>query len=229
MSDDTLDMQTLHSLCRLHGFDLPSAVIKMLLAYLELLLKWNKTMNLVGPGSWQKILVELLLDSFHLAIFLNSLGLPPQPECWDFGAGAGLPGLPLRMVWPQGNYTMVEAREKRALFLQNALATCGLASASNRVYRGRVENFLADNCMADKKADLLLSRAFMPWPKLLELAEGKLAPQGLVVCLTLEESPQEVPAPWELIVSYCYSPFVQEAAPLPIVKKRYFWACRQRL
>ena len=44
--------------------------------------------------------------------------LPESPETWDLGAGAGIPGIPLRLVWDSGTFTLVEVREKRVLFLE---------------------------------------------------------------------------------------------------------------
>lgn len=213
-------LAALAAVCRAHGFELQDQSLRGLDVYLELLLKWNKAMNLVGHAGREEILEDLILDSFHLAAFLEGLPLPEGPECWDFGAGAGLPGVPLRLLWQPGNYWMVEAREKRALFLQNVLAACSLPGT--KVWRGRVEKFME----TARPADLLISRAFMPWPQLLELVRGKLAPQGLVVCLTLEEAPAALPESlaghWRLLRAQRYSP-----SALHSDKFRHFWAFEQ--
>ena len=157
-----------------------------LLAYLSHLAKWNRVMNLVGPDTWQDILHSLIVDSAHLALFLESLDgvLPEKPECWDLGAGAGLPGIPLRMLWGRGQYTLVEAREKRALFMQTVSALCELTDRV-RVFRGRVEAFMP----ARPAANLVVSRAFMPWEKMLGFVGPSVAPAGLAVFLTLEPAP----------------------------------------
>ena len=210
-----IDKKELAALCEKHGYPLAAPALESLAAYLEILLKWNKVMNLVGPQSWQQITAGLVMDSFHLAGFLNALPLPQDPVCWDFGAGAGLPGIPLRMVWPQGEYIMVEAREKRALFLQGALAACKLAGT--KVIRGRVEQFMAQT---PKRADLMISRAFMPWRKVLELVTGKLVPGAHVVCLTLEPEPEGIPAAWQVAATRRYE-------PTPGVT-HYFWAFREK-
>ncbi len=93
----------------------------LLAAYLGLLVKWNSRMNLVGPSAWPEILETLVQDSWHLADLLESLD--PQPaETLDLGAGAGLPGIPLRVFWTSGDYWLVEPRQKRALFMEQAAA-----------------------------------------------------------------------------------------------------------
>jgi 16S rRNA (guanine527-N7)-methyltransferase len=235
MPDNVCDAQTLKILCLRHGFELPEAVVTKLALYLGLLVKWNRAMNLVGQTNWREILDDLVLDSFHLAEFLAALPLPPNPECWDFGAGAGIPGIPLRMVWPEGNYILVEARKKRALFMRNVLAVCGMASKSTKVYHGRAERFLAqahDGLSQAGKADLLLSRAFMPWRDFLDLIWGNISNRGLAVCLTLEAAPKNCPggrasseshSMWELVADRLYSP-----SALHPEKKRHFWAFRRR-
>ncbi|MDR2893122.1 MAG: class I SAM-dependent methyltransferase [Deltaproteobacteria bacterium] len=217
----------LEQICAGQGFALGEDALDGLAAYLELLGKWNKVMNLVGPHALPEILRELILDSFHLARFLEDLPLPEAPESWDFGAGAGLPGVPLRLVWQAGAYTMVEAREKRALFLQNALAACSAHDPAHylsrtSVYRGRAENFISERLMQKKPGDLLISRAFMPWEKLLPFAHDGLSADGRVIFLTLTPAPvlpSELAANWKLEAERAYAS--------PAGKQRYFWALKK--
>lgn len=178
--------------CRAAGWTLEPAHAEKLAVYLELLMRWNRAMNLVGAHSWVEILERLVLDSFELARFLNR-EVPPErtesvlgqdaeaafPSCWDLGAGAGLPGIPLRIVWERGEYWFVEAREKRALFLSTVLARISLPGT--HVFRGRAEAF-----MPGRQADLVLSRAFMPWREVLALVRNHIAPGGRVILLTRE-------------------------------------------
>ena len=123
----------------------------------------------------------------------EELPLPEQPLTWDLGSGAGLPGIPLRMVWTRGGYYMVEVREKRALFLSSALARLQLPST--HVFRGSVEHFFQGQYYP---ADCIVSRAFMPWPDLLELTLPRLRPEGVLVILALTPAPERLPAPWRL-------------------------------
>ncbi|MCH5276279.1 MAG: class I SAM-dependent methyltransferase [Desulfovibrionaceae bacterium] len=154
-------------------------------------MRWNGAMNLVGTHSWAETLDRLVFDSFELARFLSADILPEagasaqgthtaSPCLWDLGAGAGLPGIPLRIVWPRGEYWLVEAREKRAIFLSTVLTR--IALPGTHVFRGRAEAF-----MPGRQADCVISRAFMPWPKLLRLVRPYLAPGGYVILLTKED------------------------------------------
>ena len=165
MQRKSVDRKELARLVAATGAEVPQAALEPLAEYLEMLCQWNKAMNLVGPHTWQDILGRLAVDSFHLAAFLDKLDLPEAPLCWDLGAGAGLPGIPLRMVWTRGAYYMVEVREKRALFISSVLSRLQLPST--HIFRGPVEHFFQGQYY---KADCILSRAFMPWRQLLELA-----------------------------------------------------------
>ena len=202
--------ETVAALCRAVSCPAPEAAMPDLAVYLELLMRWNKAMNLVGARTWQSALSRLIADSFHLAGFLDALEIGPEPLSWDLGAGAGLPGIPLRMAWSKGRYWLVEAREKRALFLSTVLSRISLPGT--RVFRGRAEAFFAAQ---ENKADLILSRAFLPWPEVLELVRGRLAPGGAVVFLALEPAPSVLPAPWTCAAQRQYA---ADGAP------RWFWA-----
>jgi len=162
------------------GFDLTKAQAGLLSQYLTLLLKWNRAMNLVGRATWPEVFRDLAADSLHLAGFLAGLSLPEQPLTLDLGAGAGLPGIPLRVLWGAGDYVLVELREKRAVFLRQAVAELQQAGGlpGVRVFHGRAEAAQAElkRLGLRPRADLIVSRAFMPWPKLLPLAAELLAP-----------------------------------------------------
>jgi len=136
-----------------------------LAAYLGLLESWNRKTNLVGPRAWPEMLSELVADSWHLADLLASLGLPDDTVTFDFGAGAGIPGLPLRVFWKTGRYVMIEPRAKRAGFLRQCAAMMRLKDTE--VFEGRAED-------VREKADVCLSRAFQPWREFLETSRQYL-------------------------------------------------------
>lgn len=190
------------------GFPLSGKPLADLAAYLGRLIKWNKAMNLVGAATWEEALDDLVVDSFHLAAFLQKLPTTQNPVSWDLGAGAGLPGIPLRLVWREGTYTLIEAREKRALFMQTVLA--GIDLGDTKVFHGRAEEFFRSG----DKADLMVSRAFMPWRDMLSLAGDFLSPSGEVLFLTLSAAPDSLPEPWRLRAQTSY---------MACGKERWFW------
>ena len=191
------------------GFTPGDGECRELALYLGMLEKWNRVMNLVGRASWRGILDTLIVDSLHLAGFIRGLPLPAAPLCRDLGAGAGLPGIPLRILWREGSYALIEAREKRALFLKTVLASCPLPGVS--VFQGRAEAFMA----ANPPAHLTVSRAFMPWEEVLALIAPHTEPGGLCVFLTLAPLPQNLPEGWRALSEHAYAVGNDT---------RYFWA-----
>lgn len=201
------------------GLAVPAEPAEKLATYLELLEKWNRKMNLVGPPKWQEMLETLIVDSIHLAEFLGSLGLAEKPLCLDLGAGAGLPGIPLRMLWQQGKYWLVEVRQKRAGFMRTALSRLDLPGTF--VFNGKAEEALArlEAETGGSTADLILSKAFMPWRELLDFTSPMLSHGGMLVILSNDEPPEAMPQGWELA----------SAASYPIAgKTHYFWAVTQK-
>ncbi len=216
-----LTPQLLAEVCASWPVKVQEQTLEPLAQYLTLLMRWNKVMNLVGARHWQECMTNLMVDSFHLAKFLQTLPLSATEEfqTLDLGAGAGLPGIPLRMVWQEGSYHLIEVREKRALFMGNVLAQVPLPRTY--VFRGRVEEFFAKEQEEGKAgADMIVSRAFMPWAQMLDLVGPALKAQGRVVFLTLEPAPkallQEIG--WQAEAEYAYKVHGD---------KRYFWSVQR--
>ena len=180
------------------GQDLAMDQAVPLAAYLDLLVRWNRRMNLVGARTWQEAAL-LALDSLPLARLLDRLPLPAAPCVWDLGAGAGLPGIPLRCVWKRGVWHLVEAREKRALFLRQAVFALKLEAT--KVFMGRAEAFMA----REGACDCLVSRAFMPWERLLAFAGPRVASGGFAVFMRNESlAGAPLPEGWRLHAEAAY-------------------------
>ncbi|MFA6810898.1 MAG: 16S rRNA (guanine(527)-N(7))-methyltransferase RsmG [Desulfoplanes sp.] len=180
------------------GRKLTNEQARSLTIYLELLEKWNKKMNLVGPRDWQTMLATLMIDSWNLADVLQSLDLGDGFRTLDLGAGAGLPGIPLRVFWDQGEYILVEPRQKRAIFMRTVLATMGLGHI--KVAGCRIENL--DQSLLP--ARLVVSRAFCPWRDFLAIAEPLLGKDGYCLVMSNEPAPTDVPSGWHLVRTVPY-------------------------
>ncbi|MDR2821007.1 MAG: class I SAM-dependent methyltransferase [Desulfovibrio sp.] len=209
MHRNTVDRREVARIAANAGLKLPRAVVGDLAVYLEMLCQWNAVMNLVGFRAWRDILVRLVFDGFYLAEFLEKLHLPENALSWDLGSGAGLPGIPLRLVWGRGTYYLVEVREKRALFLTNVLARLQLADT--HVFHGSAENFFQKQAL---QANCIVSRAFMPWRSLLDTVFPRLRSGGFLIISTLTPAP-EMPEAWRLAGTHSY-----EAGG----DTRWFWA-----
>ena len=79
MQRQSVDRKELARLVAATGAEVPQTALEPLAEYLEMLCQWNKAMNLVGPHTWKDMLARLVVDSFHLAAFLDKLDLPEAP------------------------------------------------------------------------------------------------------------------------------------------------------
>jgi 16S rRNA (guanine527-N7)-methyltransferase len=116
------------------GVPLGEADVPRLVAYADLLAKWNPKVRLVGPDDVATILAEQVTDSLGFVPALAALG----PTTWiDVGAGGGLPGLVLAMLMPGRHLVLVEPIAKKTAFLAHAAATLGLDNVT--ILTGRLE------------------------------------------------------------------------------------------
>ena len=167
--------------------------------YLELLEKWNTKMNLVGPRDWQSMLSTLIIDSWNLSDVLHALDLGDGSRTLDLGAGAGLPGIPLRVFWDRGEYVLVEPRQKRAIFMRTVLASMKLQRIM--VAGCRIENL--DQALLP--ARLVVSRAFCPWRDFLAIAAPLLEPGGYCLVMSRDAEPSDIPSGWDVVRTVSYS------------------------
>lgn len=113
------------------GQELTTGAQDQLIAFLELLAKWNRTYNLTAIRDPIRMISHHVLDSLAVRPHL------PAGSLADVGAGAGLPGIPLAIAEPGRRVTLNDANHKKAAFLQQAVIELGLANAE--VHLGRVQ------------------------------------------------------------------------------------------
>jgi len=120
------------------------------------LLRWNQAYNLTAITDPGEVLTHHLLDSLSAHADLAGESVA------DVGTGAGFPGLPLAIVHPQRRFTLMDAVDKKLRFIAHAARELGLKNVSTR--HGRVEEM-----KPDQPYDTVITRAFAPLPRMLEL------------------------------------------------------------
>ncbi|MFN3594853.1 MAG: 16S rRNA (guanine(527)-N(7))-methyltransferase RsmG [Thiobacillaceae bacterium] len=104
------------------GLSLDAPRVEALLAYLDLMAKWNRAYNLTAITDPQRMLSHHLLDSLAVLPHIDAGRL------LDVGSGAGLPGIPLALARPELKVTLLEASQKKAAFLQQAVIELKLSN-----------------------------------------------------------------------------------------------------
>ena len=156
------------------GLKLPPATLEQFLVYLTELQLWNAKINLTGLKTDRDIVIKHFLDSLAVLPFLADAA-----SLLDLGSGAGFPGLVLKLAWPQVALTLVEARQKKASFLEY------LASRFRLTWVEVVQTHLTPSLARQRqpKVAAVVSRAALILPRLLEVAAPLLAPEGVVLAL----------------------------------------------
>jgi len=151
---------------------LPPGAAEKLLAYLELLAKWNKTYNLTA------IRDPLLAVSLHLLdslVVLRELS-DRAGALADVGSGGGLPGIPLAIAEPARRITLNDANEKKGAFLRQAVIELGLHNAD--VHVGRAESWRPAERFA-----VVISRGFASVVDFLAACRHLAAPGGVLAAM----------------------------------------------
>lgn len=142
-----------------------------LLAYLDLLGKWNRVHNLTAVREPERMVVLHLLDSLAVLPHVAGAG-----TLLDVGTGAGLPGIPLAVARPDLAVTLLDASHKKATFLRQAKAELELGNvevACERVERWRPA----------RGFDVVVSRAFAELADFVAQAGHLVAPGGAMLAM----------------------------------------------
>jgi 16S rRNA (guanine527-N7)-methyltransferase len=156
------------------GLELAPATLEHLQTYLKELKLWNAKTNLTALKTDRDIVIKHFLDSLAVLPFLDGAA-----SVTDLGSGGGFPGLVLKLARPHLALTLVEARERKAAFLEYLVARFKLTGAL--VVQTHLTPALARKW--EPKVAAVVSRAAFILPGLLELAAPLLAPGGVVLAL----------------------------------------------
>lgn len=117
------------------GVEVSPAQQQQLLAYLALLIKWNKAYNLTAVRDPDEMVSRHLLDSLSVVPYVRDAG-----DNWlDVGSGGGMPGVPLAILFPERRLTLLDSNGKKTRFLTQVKLELKLANLE--VIHSRVEAF----------------------------------------------------------------------------------------
>lgn len=150
-----------------------------LLDYLALLQKWNRVYNLTAIRDEKEMFVKHLLDSLSVAPYVSSKRLI------DVGTGAGLPGIPLAILFPNRQIDLLDSNSKKTRFLIQAKADLGLQNV--QVVQERVERYQPEILY-----DGIISRAFASLDDMLHWTRHLLAPNGCWWAMKAQKTQDEV-------------------------------------
>jgi 16S rRNA (guanine527-N7)-methyltransferase len=152
------------------GLTLPDDASLKLLAYVELLAKWNRTYNLTAIREPERMVSHHLIDSLSVLPHL------PPGTLVDVGSGGGLPGIPIAIAQPRRRVTLNDSNHKKGAFMQQAAIELGLANVE--VHTGRAEDW-----HPEAPFDGAISRAFAELADFIAACRHLVKPEGFFAAM----------------------------------------------
>jgi len=171
------------------GLTLPTGAVALLSAYIDVLHAWNQRYNLTAVREPGQMVSRHVLDSLSVAPFLHGHSI------LDVGSGAGLPGIPLAVAFPERRFVLLDSNGKKFRFLTHAVTVLGLKNAE--VVQMRAEDYRPTEGFATVICRALTSLAdFLGWTSHLGVPGGRwLAMKGAHP----EAELQQLPAAFRLV------------------------------
>ena len=169
------------------GFPLTDRQKEQYERYFELLVEWNEKINLTAITEKDEVYLKHFYDS--IAPILQGL-IENQPiRLLDIGAGAGFPSLPMKILFPELDVTIIDSLNKRINFLH--LLTDELGLSGVHFYHGRAEDFAQDKAFR-AQFDIVTARAVARMQVLSELTIPYLKVGGRLLALKASNAPEEL-------------------------------------
>jgi 16S rRNA (guanine527-N7)-methyltransferase len=148
--------------------------------YIDILMRWNAKMNLTAIRDPENIVMRHFGESFYLARKLAEWGISRRSadtgegsaKVVDVGSGAGFPGIPLKIACPSVGLTLVEAQQRKAVFLKEVLRALELEA---EVINVRAEELARSRA---ESADVVTLRAVERFEAVLPTAARLVRPKG---------------------------------------------------
>lgn len=170
------DLKQLH-------LELSKKQILQFISYYELLIDWNSRMNLTAITEFEDVLKKHFIDSLSLISAVSDLA-QKQYDLIDVGTGAGFPGIPLKIAFPNLKITLLDSLNKRIQFLNEVI--CKLELQDIEAVHGRAEDFAKPDQFRERY-DLCVSRAVANLATLSEYCIPFVKPGGFFISYKSEK------------------------------------------
>ena len=166
------------------NIELSDLQLEQVYKYMKLLLEWNKTMNLTGITDPEEIIIKHFIDSLTVVNKIEK-----NNTIIDVGSGAGFPGIPIKIAFPETNILLLDSLNKRISFLNEVIEKLDLKNI--KTIHGRAEDFGRDKNYREK-FDIATARAVAPLNVLIEYLMPFVKMGGKCLCMKGSNSSEEI-------------------------------------
>ncbi len=155
--------------------------------FITLLQKWSKVHNLTALSNTEDILTKHIADSLSIHSYIKG------DRIIDVGTGAGFPGIPLALIFPEKSFTLLDSDRKKIGFLIEVKRVLQLPNV--RLINQRAEDFHPEALF-----DIVVTRAVSSLPNIIECTAHLLNPEGVCVAMKaqINESEKKLPVAFQL-------------------------------
>ena len=182
--DKQLFRQDLEQKARQIQINLDEKQVDQFYKYMELLLEWNEKINLTAITEPKEIILKHFIDSITISSYINN-----DEKVLDIGSGAGFPGVPLKILKKESEFTLLDSLNKRINFLTNVIQNLNLEKI--RAVHGRAEEFIKISGERESY-DIVTSRAVAKLNVLLEYMLPFTKIGGKCICMKAFEIDEEL-------------------------------------
>ena len=177
-------ISTLIQECKKQNIELDESKAKALKEYKELLVEWNEKMNLTAITEDYEVIVKHFVDCLECTHLITN-----EKKIIDVGTGAGFPGMPLAIYYPQIEFTLLDGLNKRLIFLEEVVNKLGLKNV--KIVHARAEE-AARNEEYFEFFDAVVSRAVANLPVLLEYTSPYVKVNGKCIVMKGDNAKEEL-------------------------------------
>lgn len=176
------------------GLALSDMQVDQLLSFIQLLVRWNKKFNLTAIRDPEQMVIKHILDSLTVAPYLQG------DSILDVGTGAGIPGIPLSILYPEKQFHLLDSNGKKIRFIVQAIMELKLTRVET--VQKRVEEY-----QYPAKYTTIITRAFSALPTIAQDCRHLLAEKGILLAMKGQNPIEEL----ESVVG-----FTAETLPLEV-------------
>ena len=185
---DLTKMNQLKEDALLFGVELNEKQLSQFQKYYEMLIEWNEKINLTAITDFDEVLKKHFLDSIAIGRLFSQ---DTEASVLDIGTGAGFPGIPIKIAFPDTKVTLMDSLNKRVNFLNEVIKELSLENIT--AMHGRAEDFAKKDLLREK-FDLVVSRAVANLSSLSEFCLPYVKVGGRFISYKSEKAPEELEA-----------------------------------